>query len=64
VHTHVVESTAMTSTPIAGSPDVLREQPVLEAPVQTDPVPQSVIDHANGKEPPVQIRDVLGNVCN
>lgn len=54
----------MTSTPIAGSPDVLREQPVLEAPVQTDPVPQSVIDHANGKEPPVQIRDVLGNVCN
>ncbi|PVE96729.1 MULTISPECIES: hypothetical protein [unclassified Microbacterium] len=51
-------------TPIAGSPDVLSGQPVLEVPVQTDPIPQSVIDHANGKEPPVQIRDVLGNVYN
>lgn len=51
-------------TPIAGTDDVLRGQPILEVPVQNGPIPQSVIDHANGKEPPVQIRDVLGNVYN
>ncbi len=42
----------------------LRGDLVLEVPVQQGPVPQSVIDHANGKEPPVTIRDVLGNVYN
>lgn len=51
-------------TPIAGSDDVLRGQPVLEVPVQNNPVPQTVIDHANGKEPPIVIQDVLGNVYN
>jgi hypothetical protein len=38
--------------------------PILEVPVQNGPVPQSIIDHANGLEPPVIIRDVLGTVYN
>lgn len=38
--------------------------PILEVPVQNSPVPQSIIDHANSKDPRVVIRDVLGNVYN
>lgn len=38
---------------------------ILEVPVQDGgSVSQEIIDHANGKEPPVKIRDVLGNVYN
>lgn len=38
---------------------------VLEVPVQNSgSIPQAIIDHANGKTPPVIIRDVLGNVYN
>lgn len=42
----------------------LRGDLVLEVPVQNGSVPQEILDHANGKEPPVIIRDVLGNVYN
>lgn len=37
---------------------------ILEVPVQNGDVPQSVIDHANSKDPRVTIRDVLGNEYN
>ncbi len=37
---------------------------VLEVPVQDGHVPQVILDHANGKEPPVSIIDVLGNRYN
>lgn len=50
-------------TPIKGGGE-LEGDLVLEVPVQNGDVPQSVIDHANGKKPPVIIRDVLGNEYN
>jgi hypothetical protein len=50
-------------TPINGGGE-LRGDLVLEVPVQNRDVPQSVIDHANSKNPPVVIRDVLGNEYN
>lgn len=50
-------------TPINGGGE-LDGDLVLEVPVQNGEVPQSVIDHANGKKPPVIIRDVLGNEYN
>ena len=37
---------------------------ILEVPVQNGTVPPEIIAYANGKEPPVIIRDVLGNVYN
>lgn len=51
-------------TPIQGSDEQIAGRLVLEVPVQESAVPQSVIDHANGKEPPVTIRDVVGNRYN
>ncbi|MFT4214740.1 MAG: hypothetical protein QM622_08190 [Microbacterium sp.] len=50
-------------TPIKGG-GKLEGDLVLEIPVQNRPVPQEIIDHANGKEPQVLIRDVLGTVYN
>lgn len=51
-------------TQIAGGGQ-LQGDLILEVPVQNSgSIPQSIIDHANGKEPPVIIRDVLGNVYN
>ncbi|MFT3797984.1 hypothetical protein [Microbacterium sp.] len=50
-------------TPISGGGE-LRGTPILEVPVQNGPVPQAIIDHANGKEPRVLIRDVLGTMYN
>ncbi|WP_309067888.1 hypothetical protein, partial [Microbacterium sp.] len=41
---------------------VLEGDPILEVPVQNGTVPQEIIDYANGLEPRVIIRDVLGNV--
>ncbi|GAA1847085.1 hypothetical protein ACFQZV_09050 [Microbacterium koreense] len=50
---------------IAGG-EVLRGDPILEIPVPhpDSPIPPAIIAHANGAEPPVTIRDVLGNVYN
>lgn len=42
----------------------LRGDQVLEVPVQNGTVPREIIEYANGKEPPVIIRDVLGNQYN
>lgn len=50
-------------TPISGGGE-LRGDLILEVPVQGGSIPQLVIDHANGKEPQVIIRDVLGNEYN
>ena len=44
--------------------EVLDGTPILEVPVQNSPVSQTIIDHANSKDPRVVIRDVLGNVYN
>ena len=38
--------------------------PILEVPVQNGGVSQDIIDYANSKQPPVVIRDVLGNIYN
>lgn len=36
--------------------------PILEVSVQNGDVSQEIIDYANSKQPPIVIRDVLGNV--